>query len=61
MDNAQREAGHAPTTREQYAQWVVRYRNERLAKTCCDLQSYLTRLSPESFQPANILPIQHIA
>lgn len=45
MDNAQREAGHAQTTREQYAQWVVRYRNERLAKTCRDLQSYLTRLS----------------
>jgi site-specific recombinase XerD len=45
MDNAGREAGHAPTTREQYAQWVVRYRNERLLKSCHNLQSYLTRLS----------------
>lgn len=45
MENAQREAGHAVTTREQYAQWVVRYRNARIDKHCRDLQGFLTRLS----------------
>jgi len=45
LDYAQREAGHANTTRQQYAQWVVRYRTSRINRECRDLQSYLTRLS----------------
>lgn len=47
LENAQREAGHAVSTRQQYAQWVVRYRAQRIARTCNNLQSYLTRLSTE--------------
>jgi hypothetical protein len=38
-------AGHARTTRIQYAQWVTRYRESRMARTSRDLQTYLTRLS----------------
>ncbi len=45
LDCAQREAGHAVTTRQQYAQWVIRYRCARLARECRDLQGYLSRLS----------------
>lgn len=45
LNDAQRIAGHAVSTRQQYAQWVIRYRDARLAKTCRDLQTYLDRLS----------------
>jgi site-specific recombinase XerD len=45
LNNAQREAGHAKKTREQYAMWVVRYRQCRMDKVCRDLQGFLTRLS----------------
>jgi site-specific recombinase XerD len=45
LNNAQREAGHAPSTRKQYAHWVVRYREARIKKQCRDLQGYLSRLS----------------
>lgn len=45
LNNAQREVGHALTTRKQYAHWVIRYREARIKKLCRDLQSYLTRLS----------------
>ena len=45
LEAAQREVGHAVTTRSQYAQWVVRYRDSRINKECRDLQEYLTRLS----------------
>jgi site-specific recombinase XerD len=45
LEAAQREAGHAGTTRSQYAQWVIRYRTARINRECRDLQGYLTRLS----------------
>jgi len=45
LNNAQREAGHALSTRKQYAHWVFRYREARIKKECRDLQTYLTRLS----------------
>jgi site-specific recombinase XerD len=45
LKNAQLEAGHLLNTRKSYRSWVMRYRAERKAKSCHDLQSYLTRLS----------------
>ena len=45
LENAQLLIGHARTTRQQYAQWVIRYRESRMAHTSNDLQSYLTRLA----------------
>lgn len=66
MENAQRLAGHAPTTREQYAAWVVRYRVARMARKCRDLQSYLTylatveKLNPKTIKQAlNALKFYH--
>ena len=45
LENAQRLVGHSRSTRIQYAQWVIRYRESRMAGTSRDLQTYLTRLA----------------
>ena len=45
LETAQRLVGHSRSTRIQYAQWVIRYRESRMARTSRDLQSYLTRLT----------------
>lgn len=47
MDVAQLEKGHAPTTREQYQQWVRRYRDARKGGVCRNLQGYLTYLASD--------------
>lgn len=45
MEAAQLEEGHALTTREQYQQWVTRYREARKQRIVRDLQGFLTHLS----------------
>jgi site-specific recombinase XerD len=45
LEHQQRLAGHSVSTRKQYAQWVVRYREARMAGTCRDLQGFLSWLS----------------
>ena len=44
---AQLEKGHRCTTRDQYQQWVRRYRDARKGKVCRDLQGYLTYLASD--------------
>ncbi len=47
MNVAQLEKGHAVTTREQYQQWVRRYRDARKSQICRNLQGFLTYLASD--------------
>jgi site-specific recombinase XerD len=47
MNVAQLEKGHVITTREQYQQWVRRYREARKTQICRNLQGYLTYLASD--------------
>jgi site-specific recombinase XerD len=47
MNVAQLEKGHAQTTRDQYQQWVRRYREARKSRICRNLQGYLTYLASD--------------
>lgn len=47
MNIAQLEKGHVITTREQYQQWVRRYREARKTQICRNLQGFLTYLSSD--------------
>jgi len=47
MNVAQLEKGHVQTTREQYQQWVRRYRDARKSQICRNLQGFLTYLASD--------------
>lgn len=47
MNIAQLEKGHVLTTRDQYQQWVRRYRAARRNRICSNLQGYLTYLASD--------------
>jgi site-specific recombinase XerD len=47
MNVAQLEKGHVLTTREQYQQWVRRYRHARKTRICRNLQGFLTYLASD--------------
>lgn len=53
MDVAQCEEGHALSTREQYQQWVRRYREARKARTVSNLQGWLTYLASDPDDKVN--------
>lgn len=45
LKDAQLREGHAPNTRKQYRQWVLRYRSYRKQRLVRDFQGFLDRLS----------------
>lgn len=53
MEEAQLKVPHKKTTRDQYQQWVRRYREARKSKICRDLQGYLDYLSTDKKAKVN--------
>lgn len=53
MNIAQLKKGHSKTTRDQYQQWVRRYRFARQSKICKNLQGYLTYLASDDEAKVN--------
>jgi site-specific recombinase XerD len=53
MNVAQLEKGHAQTTRDQYQQWVRRYRDTRKRQICRNLQGFLTYLASDTEAKVN--------
>lgn len=53
MEAAQLQVPHKKTTRDQYQQWVRRYRDLRKSRTVRDLQGFLTYLSTDKKAKVN--------